>query len=80
MVGIRGSLAQQGILGGGERLLAEVRHQDELGRRVVKAIEGGSDPDLARSEVADEMLVERLREAFGAEVVKVDPDELGNPN
>lgn len=75
----RGELAKQGVIGGGYHLLAEVKHRDELARRVAEAVEYGEDPDAARKSISDEMVVERLVEAFGAEVVRLDPDEFGNP-
>lgn len=74
----REDLAMQLATDGSEIPLAQVRFGDELKSRVEAAVmEGESFEDATRRIVAV-MAEENLAEAFGGQVVRVDPDQYGS--
>ncbi len=76
----RDDLAVQLATDGSETPLIEVRFSDEFKARIEDGVMGGESFEEANKRVGEEMAEERLREAFGEQVVRVSPDSIGNPS
>jgi hypothetical protein len=73
----RQDLAIQLATDGSEIYLAKVRHSDELKTRVEAAVMEGESFEGATKRIGEAMAEENLAEAFGGQVVRVDPDQYG---